>query len=439
MKQKFEFPALGQRIVRTVIGVFLCFVIFFARGGHGSVFYSVLAVLVCIQPNIKNSFQNGKQRMLGTCIGAFWGLIAILMTHDVIGIDLLSNIYGYLIIAVFTGVTLYTAVLIKQKDAASFSAVVFLSVAATPMVADRDLFWFVGDRFVDTMLGVIVAILVNSLHWPRKRDYHTLFISGIDDIMMVGQHMQPSPFSKVELNHMIEQGLQFSISTWRTPASLLKLTEGINMNLPVVCMSGAAMYDMQNKSFVDTISMKYDKAKRIVDIFQHEHTRYYANVVVDDVLLIFHQGEFLPDEVELYREMNESPYRNYLNRPIPEGEDVLYFMIIENEDKVKRLYNLLNKQPWIDEYHMIFYENEDNSGFSSLKIYDKQAGQQEMLARLKKRIGASNVVVLGSNPHFCDVVVEGQNGNLMVKKLRKLFEPISFSKEGFFQKRDRLH
>ena len=53
-KQKNKrFPKIGMRIIKSALGVLLCFVIYFLRGKHGTPFYSALAVLWCIQSKIR--------------------------------------------------------------------------------------------------------------------------------------------------------------------------------------------------------------------------------------------------------------------------------------------------------------------------------------------------------------------------------------------------
>ena len=49
---KFFMP--GQRIVRTVIAVFLCMLVYEARGRRGMPIFALIAAVMCIQPYTKN-------------------------------------------------------------------------------------------------------------------------------------------------------------------------------------------------------------------------------------------------------------------------------------------------------------------------------------------------------------------------------------------------
>ena len=76
--EEIHLPHIGMRIIKSALGVLLCFVIYFLRGKQGAPFYSALAVLWCIQNQTRNTLGNALQRTIGTAIGAVYGLIFIL-------------------------------------------------------------------------------------------------------------------------------------------------------------------------------------------------------------------------------------------------------------------------------------------------------------------------------------------------------------------------
>ena len=118
-------PIPGQRIVRSVIAVALCFVVYELRGRRGIPFYSALAVLQCMQPYKDSTLQMAKKRTTGTFVGAFWGLALIVIEVYVAKGKITDTFWGYLLIALFTGVVLYSTVVMKISHTAYFSCVVF--------------------------------------------------------------------------------------------------------------------------------------------------------------------------------------------------------------------------------------------------------------------------------------------------------------------------
>ena len=76
-----EIPKTDINIIKSSVGVLLGFIIYLIRGKEGTPFYTALSVLWCMQPYSSNIKANAIQRTLGTMIGAFYGLITILLEY----------------------------------------------------------------------------------------------------------------------------------------------------------------------------------------------------------------------------------------------------------------------------------------------------------------------------------------------------------------------
>ena len=98
---------------------------------------------------------------------------------------------------------------------------VFLSIAVNH-AKDLNPYLFVWNRCLDTIIGILIGVAVNEFSLPREKHEEILFVSGLDDTLLCGSRL--SDYSRVELNRMIDEGLHFTISTCRTPASLLELS-----------------------------------------------------------------------------------------------------------------------------------------------------------------------------------------------------------------------
>lgn len=353
---------------------------------------------------------------------AFWGMIVILIEVYALGGKLQGNILSYLIIALFTGVVLYSTVLLDITNTSYFSCVVFLSITVMH-ITDESPMRFVFNRVLDTLIGVVLALLVNSIHLPRTKNTDILFVSGIDDTLLTDKE-QLTPYSKVELNRMIEQGAKFTVSTLRTPATVRETLQGINLKLPIIAMDGAVLYDMNDNSFLMSYEMSYLQARKVIEFLENEHISYFANVVIDDVLVIYYNELGNRAEQEIYKQMRKSPYRNYMKRPLPENENVVYFMMIEKKERIEKLYEKISTQEWADECKILMYDSTDYPGYAYIKIYHKDATRENMLRNLLALLGMEKTVTFGSIEGTCDVCVADSNRNLMVKKMKQYFEPV---------------
>ena len=253
---KLRIPPIGMRIMKSAIAVAACYLVSFFRNNNGIVFYSQLAALWCIQDYIQNTKQNALQRFIGTIVGAVYGLLFLLVFAGA-SKELQALIVSVMIIAV-----LYTTVLLKKKQASYFSCVVFLSIVVNHL-GDANPYLFVWNRFLDTVLGILIGVCVNCFRLPREKRKDILFLSGLDDTLLF-RNDSLSDFSRIELNRMLDEGLQFTVSTMRTPASLMEPLRDVRLKLPVIAMDGAVLYDIQKRKYLHTYVISNAMSHRVL-------------------------------------------------------------------------------------------------------------------------------------------------------------------------------
>lgn len=414
---KYKLPGIGMRIIKSAIAVALCMLVNLLRGDSGMVFYSMLAALWCIQMYRSNTWSNAVQRTIGTVIGALYGLVYILLYPQGHGL-------AFETICLFISIVLviYTTVLIRKNQASYFSCVVFLSIVINH-IADTNPYSFVWNRFLDTMIGILIGILVNNTRLCFKPDRKTLFISGVDDIL-VDKNNRLSAFSKVELNRMIEDGMRFTLATMRTPASLLEPLSDINFKYPVIVMDGAALYDIKKSEYVKEYVISPGTAKELNGFIKQNGFNPYVNVIIDDTLLIYYQDTEDAVNQKLVSTLKTSPFRNYINREFPGNENVVYFMILDVTEKIDAFYDVLIAEEYEKHFKLLKYTSNDYEGYSYIKIYNKNASKENMLLYLKENYSIDKTVTFGTVEGKYDVMVKENNFNQMVRLVRKKYEPI---------------
>lgn len=423
----FKLPIPGQRIVRSTIAVALCFVIYYLRGKRGIPFYSALAVLQCMQPYHTSMKEMAKKRTTGTFVGAFWGLVVILILLALNGNrpgGIEESFTKYMLISLFTGIVLYSTVVLDCKKSSYFSCVVFLSITVMH-ITDESPILFVMNRVLDTLIGIGLAIIVNSAHLPRRKHNEILFVSGIDDtILNSGSRL--TPYNKVELNRLIENGANFTISTIRTPASVREALEGVNLKLPIIAMDGAVLYDMEENSFLMKYQMSDSQADKMSTFLDDMGITYFTNTVVDDLLVIYYQNLENEAEQGIYERYRKSPYRNYVKVEHPICSNVVYFLVIEKKEKTEQLYQQLMEQEWVSDFRIVLADSMNYPGYAHIKIYHKQATREHMLQNLEALLDIEKTVTFGSIEGKYDVFIANSDRNIMVKELKKRYEPVDF-------------
>lgn len=429
-------PLPGQRILRSVIAAALCVAIFFLRGRSGAPFYSIIAALQCIQPYSSNMLKVGRNRITGTLIGAFWGGVVLFGALWISGgeIEYEDTLAYYIVLILFIGIVLYSTVILKVTASSYFSAVVFLSITLNH-IGDANPYLFVFNRTMDTIIGVGVAVLVNSVHLPRVRDRETLFVSGVDHVLF-REDRNLSPVTRVQLNRFIQDGMQFSVSTKQTPATVRELTDGIGLRLPIIAMDGAVLYDMNSQAYLRTVTMARELAQDVTRFLLKERKPFFVNKVEEDLLVIYCRGFRLngPDPEAgsseeainaLYMKKKGSPYRNYVSTEADIVDSVLYFLVIDRQEAVRRLHARLLEQPWAGRVRPVFDTFDCREGELILRIYDRGATRRSMLEELREYTGAPRTVLFGNKEGECDVVIPDAGGGNLVRELKKRFEPVS--------------
>ncbi len=421
MERLKKLPIPGQRILRTMVAVWLCLLVYVLRGRQGEPLYAALAVLQCIQPTTRSMRSVARKRVIGTLIGAVWGLLLLLLEQALASLGHEEPWLHFTLIGLFTGVVLYFTVLLKVQDAAYFSAVVLL-VITIKHADDVSPYIYAFNRTLDTVIGVTVAEIVNRLHLPRLRRTDTLFASSIGDTIL-GQDRQLTPYSRIELNRLLEDGALFTVATSETQATVRELLPGVEFRLPLITMDGAALYDLQTMEYLETVPMSPEKGRRLKDWAHRERLPFFSNSVEENLLVIRYEDLPNPAMQQLFEQKRRSPYRNYIHSPADLDRAVLYLLILEKTELLEEKLRRFREQDWAGDYRAVLTDS-PFEGYSALKIYDAAVSRRAMLEKLRQRLQPAEVVTFGSVPGQYDVVVENTDHNRMVRELKRRFEPV---------------
>lgn len=441
----------GQRIMRSIVAVWLCMLVYVIRGMNGEPFYSIIAALQCVQPYSSNMISEGRERIIGTLIGAFWGSVILFAELLPVGGSFRTTVIFYLLLGVFSGLVIYSTVLMGIPQYALFAAVVFLGIAMYH-VEDVNPYIHVYYRTIETIIGVGVAIVINSVHFPRIYDRSTLFVSGIDSVLF-REDRKLTPFTKVELNRFLDKGMRFSVQTKQTPATVREILSDINLKLPIIAMDGAVLYDLHAMKYVRTVKMDPELVMLVSEFLHEQGYPFFVNTVRDNLLVIYFKDykNLILDEVKdahheavdqykqeehapaissyvsmarLYRKKRTSPYRNYVRTNAAITHDVIYILVIDQEEKIDQLHASLMEQPWASRCRTNFDTFDCEEGEKLMRIYASGSTRSEMLKHLQQYVGAPQTITFGNDPGECDVLIEDAGRDRMVKELKKRFSPI---------------
>ena len=421
MNKLKQLPLPGQRILRTAAAVWVCLLIYVLRGHRGIPLYSALAAMQCIQPYTKDMRGVASRRLLGTVIGAVWGLLLLLVEIRLISDGLPDEQLHYILIPLALVLVLYSTVLLNVRETAFLSGTVFLVITINHFT-DANPYLFAFNRLLDTVIGTLVASVINRLHLPRAKNTDTLFVSALGHSLL-NSDSRLTPFSLVELNRLIDDGMCFSLSTVETQATVRELLPGVRLNCPIITMDGAALYDMKSLEYLKTTPMSAEKVRRITRWLRERELPHFISSINQNLLVIHYTD--LPNEGmrQLFEAKRLSPYRNFVRTGSEHCENVVYLTVADTDARVEEARRALRAEPWIREYR-IAVRAAKTPGYSTLKIYDAACSREAMLRELEARMGKKRTITFGGVPNKYDVFIENADRNLLVRELKRRFEPV---------------
>jgi uncharacterized membrane protein YgaE (UPF0421/DUF939 family) len=166
---------IGMRNIKTGIAVALCIAISKIFKMEYP-FYAAIAAVISMQNTVSDSFKAGKNRMLGTMVGALIGLVsAIIMPGNII-------LCGIGIILV-----IFICDKLNWNKSLVIACIVFCAIMTN--LKGRNPYLYSLNRLLDTFLGITSAMLVNYFILPpnyfkklqehgENMKLHTIFCSA---------------------------------------------------------------------------------------------------------------------------------------------------------------------------------------------------------------------------------------------------------------------
>lgn len=143
-----------MRNIKTAIAVVLCIIIL-KQFSDNSPFYACIAAVITMQNTVQSSWKAGLSRMIGTLIGA--------------GVGIFLSLVGFNN-AVITGMgivfVIYLTNLMKQNTSIGIACIAYLAIMVN--VKDTTPVNYSIMRTAETFVGILLAMLVNSLILPPK-------------------------------------------------------------------------------------------------------------------------------------------------------------------------------------------------------------------------------------------------------------------------------
>jgi hydroxymethylpyrimidine pyrophosphatase-like HAD family hydrolase len=184
--------------------------------------------------------------------------------------------------------------------------------------------------------------------------------------------------------------------TTRIPTTFMHLFDEYKLNNPIVCCSGAALYDTNKLSYIKTTPIPYDISVEIDNILSSLGVTPFKNYIINDVLNIYCESiENVGEKLYVDKQKN-APYNNVIMGVNESKSDVLYYLIVEKSDTFNKIVDQLNASSIKNDItiQVVDYIN-DNDIITNLKYIKIYSSKINDLGILKEYCTDNNFRMVG--------------------------------------------
>ncbi len=160
---------IGARMLKTALAVFLCLLVdAYTPGDIELGVHSCIATVICMMPTSHDTMQMGINRIIATTISFFAGAIVLTLYSIFPQWYLLLKL---LLMPFFIIVIIIVCNKINRPGSVLLCCAIFIILAFAPAMSLQEAIAYSGLRFAYTVLGIVVAWLVNKFVYPAEK-YH---------------------------------------------------------------------------------------------------------------------------------------------------------------------------------------------------------------------------------------------------------------------------
>lgn len=227
----------------------------------------------------------------------------------------------------------------------------------------------------------------------------TLYITDLDGTLL-HDDAQVSEFTARTLSELSERGALISVATARTPATVSRIMADVHTSVPMVVMTGAAMWSPLTHTFSDLRLIERDRVDALQRVFAASPITPFCYTLAADSthLEVYHAAESLsPAEqyfVDLRKKLSLKHFDLHSTAPYEALNRVALFFAIGGETDIVAAAEAAKAATdcYVSYYKDIYFPDT-----WLLEIFAHGVSKAHGVTRLRQLTGAERVVVFGDN------------------------------------------
>ena len=201
--------------------------------------------------------------------------------------------------------------------------------------------------------------------------------------------------SKYCLNNLIENGANIAIASARTPGTIIKILDGLNIKLPVACMNGSVIYDINSRKFLQ----KHIIAIKTTEIINNMFKKLNLNLFIhcpshDNSLNIYYTNLTNSAEINFFNKRKNIPLKKYIKGNMNNNDEPVFLVAINKKNILQPIFFKLQA---MENIKCCLYQDVYDEDTYFLEIYNKNASKKYALNWLKSYCNAQKTIAFGDN------------------------------------------
>lgn len=223
-----------------------------------------------------------------------------------------------------------------------------------------------------------------------------LFVTDLDGTL-INSKREVTEKSLIILNKLIDDGMNFTVATARTPATAVEILKDLNLKLPVALMNGVLIYDTKTLKYIDTKEMDKEATDKVLNIFEKYNKNPLVYGVKDNHLWVYHKEFEHVYEYNFYKERADKELKTFVEikdyKNAIVDNNIINFVAFDTYEKIK---SIAEEIKCIEGITVNYYEDVYEDCYF-LEAYSSKASKANGIKYLSKYIDYSKVICFGDN------------------------------------------
>lgn len=223
-----------------------------------------------------------------------------------------------------------------------------------------------------------------------------LYISDLDGTLLNEKALLSEETAR-GLNSLIEKGLNFTVATARTHATVEKMLKNVNISVPVVLMNGVAIFDLKTKKYISVKNISNNGKNVLFEAIKKYIHSGFVYCIDNDKLSTYYENtdspnakQFIEERERLYKKkfIKVNSFNDCMDK------NIVYYSIDDKKEKLEKAYKAISE---CTDLHAEFYRDIYNSDHWYLEVCSCKASKKNAVNTLRGLFGFERVISFGDN------------------------------------------